>query len=64
MILAAREGVPDIAIKTQLWIFKENKYKVKTAHRVSPTSFGNSLHHMILSILQGSAAVRALWGLV
>jgi hypothetical protein len=64
MILAAREGVPENAIKTQLRILEENKYKVKTAHGVSPTSFRNSISHTILGMLQGSAAVGALWGLV
>jgi hypothetical protein len=64
MILSAREGVQEKEIKTHLQVLREAKYRVKTAHGVSPNWFQSTLALPILGLLQGSAAVSAMWTLL
>jgi hypothetical protein len=65
MILSAREGVNKAAIETQLAVLRNCEYcQVKSAHGISPDSFQNDLDTLILGLLQGSAAVGAMWTLL
>jgi hypothetical protein len=61
MILSTREGVWEEEIETHLQVLRETKYRVKTAHGVSPNWFQSTLALPILGLLQGSAAVSAMW---
>ncbi len=64
MILSAWEGVNEAAIETQLAVLHNCEYRVKSAHGISPDSFQNDLDTLILGLLQGSAAVGAMWTLL
>jgi hypothetical protein len=64
MILSTREGVREEEFKTHLQVLRETKYRVKTAHGVSPNWFQSTLALPILGLLQGSAAVSAMWTLL
>ena len=47
-----------------LEILANTKFHVRTAYGVSPHSFQNEPTSMILGLLQGSAAVGAVWALI
>jgi hypothetical protein len=64
MILSAQAGVNEAAIKTQLVVLHNCEYRVKSAHGISPDSFQNDLDTLIIGLLQGSAAIGAMWTLL
>ena len=63
MITSARVGVPEGAIQLKLTALQRMKYFVKTAYGVSANYFENTFLRLILGLLQGSAAVGAIWAI-
>ena len=64
MLLAAQNGVTNGPIQVHLKVLDRMKFHIKTSYGVSEDFFQNSEVQLILGLLQGSAAVGALWGLV
>lgn len=61
MIVAAHAGILVTAIRTKLRVLRLMQYYVKTVYGVLEDHFGNLLLLAILGLLQGSAAVVAIW---
>jgi hypothetical protein len=59
-----RVGLAPRTASTMLEILANTKFHVRTAYGVSPRSFQNEPTSMILGLLQGSAAVGAVWALI
>jgi len=64
MTLSVRAGVRKEECTTKLRVLQKMKYRVKTAYGVSPNNFTCTDMCPILGLLQGSAAVGAIWALV
>jgi len=64
MTLSVRAGVQREECATKLRVLQKMKYGLKTAYGVSPNNFTCTDICPILGLLQGSAAVGAIWALV
>jgi len=61
MLVSVKNGVSEEEIQAKLTILKFMKYYVKTKYSVSVNYFCNSTLLVLLGLLQGSAAVGAIW---
>jgi hypothetical protein len=63
MIVSARAGVNENAIKLKLTALQQMKYYVKTAYGTSSEYFCNTILRNVLGMLQGSTEVCPIWSL-
>jgi hypothetical protein len=63
MIIAARAGVHENAIRLKLTALQRMKYYMKTAYGTSSEYFCNTILCNVLSMLQGSTEVCPIWSL-
>ena len=64
MIVTARAGVNEDAIKAKLNILSRMKYFIKMAFGISIQFFMHSIFRKVLGLLQGSTDGGAIWSLV
>ena len=54
-------GLPNNLSRLMVRILRRMKFRVRTAHSISPDSFSNDLNNWVLGSLQGSSASPACW---
>jgi len=64
LMLANRTGMPQSVTTVHRRVSRRMKYRMKSAYGVSPGFIQTTLVINILGMMQGSAVVGALWGLV